>query len=398
MASNRRLVLLIGLLVAIAAAVFLRPKPLPVDVARVARGAMTVTVDEEGRTRVRARYVVAAPVSGRLERIRLEEGDRVEERAVVARMHPQPLDPRLVAEANARLEAAEAARSEAEARVEQVRASLEQAMRNATRSRRLAVDGNISKEELELSNLEETSRRKELAAVEHAAARAEYDTRAARAALLASGARDADKGAAGDSVFEVSSPATGAVLRVLEESERVVAVGTPLLEIGEPNAIEIVVDVLSKDAVLIRPGTRVSIEEWGGTEPLSAHVRLVEPSGFKKISALGVEEQRVNVIVDFDHVPEHVGDSFRVEARIVVWQGAEVLKIPASALFRRQGKWSVFVVEGGRAKLHGVEVGHLGNAEAEITAGLEAGTIVVLHPSDQLSDDLRVSHESLPQE
>ncbi|HYD46698.1 MAG TPA: HlyD family efflux transporter periplasmic adaptor subunit, partial [Terriglobales bacterium] len=297
MVSNRRLALVALIAAAIAAAVLMRPKPIDVEVTRVVRAPLTVTVDEEGETRVRERYVVAAPVSGRLERITLDEGAAVRAGDVVARMHPQPLDPRLAAEARAQLDAAEAARREAEAKVAQARAALTQAQRNADRARRLAKDGTISKEELEQANLEQISQQQQLAAAEHATTRAEHEVRAAEAALIASGSRDTGSPPAGGGI-EITAPADGSVLRVFEESERVISVGTPLLSIGNPHDLEIVVDVLSKDAVLIGPGSRVIIEEWGGPNPLEARVRYVEPAGFTKVSALGVEEQRVNVIID----------------------------------------------------------------------------------------------------
>lgn len=389
MSSSRPLVVIGIVAAALAAFVMLRPKPVAVEVVPVVVGPLMVTVDEEGETRVRKRYVVAAPVSGRLERIEVDEGDKVEEGTVVARMRPQPLDPRLAAEAAARLEAAQAARSEAQAKVEQARAALAQAQRTAERSRRLAVDGTISKEELELTTLQEVSRQKELAAGEHAAERAEFDVRAAEAALLASGARSNDR--PDDEVVTIGAPASGSVLRVFEESERVVAVGSPLLSIGDPRELEIVVDVLSKDAVLIHPGSRVIIDEWGGPQPLEARVRLVEPAGFTKTSALGVEEQRVNVIADFETLPANLGDAFRVETRIVVWQADKVIKVPTHALFRDHGQWTVFAVDSDTARHRKVDVGHIGSAEAEIVQGLQEGEQVVAHPSDALTDGSRIS-------
>ncbi len=393
MFSNRRLLLFAVAIAIVTAALLLRPKPVLVEAASIKRGPLMVTVDEEGRTRVRSRFVVAAPVSGRLERITLDEGDAVAADVVVARLHPQPLDPRLAAEAGARLEAAEAARREAQAHVEQVRAALEQAQRSAFRSRRLASDGTISTEELELTNLQETSRQKELAAAQHAAERADFEVRAAQATLLASGAPDGNTAPDAGSAVEVRSPASGSVLRVFEESERVVAVGTPLLQIGDPNDLEIVVDVLSKEAVLIHARSKVLIEEWGGPQPLTARVRMVEPAGFTKTSALGVEEQRVNVIADFDQIPPTLGDNFRVEARIIVWQADDVLKVPASALFRHHDLWTVFNVEAGKARYRTVELGHLGTTEAEVTAGLSEGEMVIVHPSDLLKDGVRVTYE-----
>lgn len=389
MLSQRRIVLtFIILIVAGLAYLWLRPAAVHVETAVVARGPMQVTVDEEGETRVRDRFVIAAPLSGRVERITLDAGDRVEEGAVVARMFPLPLDPRTIAEGTAHLEAAHAAKREAAARVEQARAAVEQAVRAAGRARRLATNGTISAEELELAVLEETTRQKELEAAEFTARKADYEVRAAEAALLATAGRTD-----GETNVEVElrAPVTGAVLRVLEESERVVSVGTPLLELGDPANLEIVIDILSTDAVPVRPQAQVLIEDWGGQEVLQARVRLVEPSGFTKISALGVEEQRVNVIADFVDPPGALGDGYRVEARIVVWKSNDVLKIPSSALFRRRGTWSVFVVEGRKARHHDVEIGHRSPLEVEIVQGLEEGEMVILHPSDLLDDGVRVA-------
>jgi HlyD family secretion protein len=389
MLSQRRIVLIFVLLIAAGLAyMWLRPASVHVETATAAAGPMQVTVDEEGETRVRERFVVAAPLSGRVERISLDAGDRVEEGAVVARMYPQPLDPRTVAEGTAHLEAANAAKREAAARVEQARAAVEQAVRAAGRARRLSSNGTISAEELELAVLAETTRQKELEAAQFTARKADYEVRAAEAALLATSGRTDD----GINVeVELRAPVAGAVLRVLEESERVVTVGTPLLEIGDPANLEIVIDILSTDAVPVRPQAPVLIEDWGGHDSvLQARVRLVEPSGFTKVSALGVEEQRVNVIADFVDPPGALGDNYRVEARIVIWKADKVLKVPASALFRRRSVWSVFVVEGGKARHRDVEIGHRNPFEVEIVGGLQEGETVILHPSDLLDEGVRV--------
>jgi HlyD family secretion protein len=371
---------------------FLRPVPLVVESAAVTRGSLAVTVDEDGETRVRDRFVIAAPVPGRLTRIRLDEGDGVIAGDVVATMNPLPLDPRSEAEASARLDAAEAAKREADARVEQARAGLEQARREVARARELARGGTISKEERERSELQETTRAKELEAALFAARAADHNVEAARAALLAPGtsANPAMCGDGTEGCLEIRAPVNGRVLRVLEESERVVNVGTPLLEVGDPSALEIVVDVLSTDAVKVRPGATVPVEDWGEERPLRAHVRSIEPSGFTKVSALGVEEQRVNVIADFDENPGALGDGYRLEARIVVWQGDDLLKVPTSALFRRAAEWNVFVIEDGRARRHTVTVGHGNATDYEVKSGLSAGDLVILHPSDLIEDGTRV--------
>jgi HlyD family secretion protein len=376
--------------------VIVRPAPVRVDVGRVERGRLRVTVDEEGRTRVRDRFIVAAPIAGRLARIVLKAGDAVQRGGVVARMNPLPLDPRTRAEAAARVEAAEAAKREADARVEHTRAALEQAQRSAARARHLGKVGTIGKEERELAELAETARQKELDGAVFAAQAAAYNLAAARATLMAPGADDSQAlvaacEAGGDACIELRSPVDGQVLRLIEESERVVPQGAPLVELGDPRALEIVVDVLSADAVKVAPGAVMIVEEWGGPQPLEARVRLVEPSGFMKLSALGVEEQRVNVIGDFADGPVPMADGYRVEARIVVWERDDVVKLPSSALFRRRGEWNVFAISGGRARRHVVEIGQRNATEVQVLKGIEEGIAVILHPSDQVDEGVRVA-------
>jgi HlyD family secretion protein len=377
-----------------------RPRPIAVDVATVRRGPMVVTVDEEGETRVRERYVVAAPTSGRLLRIRLDEGDPVAAGAAVARIEPAPLDPRDLAAAEARLEAAEATRRAASARMGRAEAALAQARRDAARTEQLHRAGTISDDAREKARLAETSAVREHEEARFAADAAAHEIEAARALLIAAsagappsgdGPRSGPPCASGAPCIEARAPVAGQVLRVLEESERIVVAGTPLLEVGDPAALEIVSDLLSRDAVRVRPGARVLVEDWGGLGALEARVRLVEPSGFTKISALGVEEQRVNVVSDLVEPEPRLGDGYRVEVRVVVWEGADVVQAPASALFRAGEDWAVFVVEGGRARRRVVEVGEQGTFEAAVRDGLAEGETVVLHPSDRLRDGARVS-------
>lgn len=372
-------------------AVFLRPTVHDVDVGTVSKGPLTVTVDEEGETRVRDRFVVAAPVAGRIERITLKAGAAVDPSTVVTRIYPLQLDPRARAEAEARLDAAQAGQREAEARVAQAEAALQQATRSAKRARQLARPGTISAEELELAELAETSRTKELEAARYAATVAEHNVAAAKAALVATdltGATVCGDGTA--PCIAIAAPVAGRVLRVIEESERVVPVGAPLVEVGDPAQLEIVIDVLSADAVKIQPGAPVIIEDWGGDRPLSARVRLVEPSGFTKLSALGVEEQRVNVIADFVEAPATLADAYRLEARVVVWQSNDALQVPTSALFRRGGTWSVFAIDNQRAQRREVKIGQRSATAAEVLEGLTAGEPVILHPSDLIDDGVRV--------
>jgi HlyD family secretion protein len=370
----------------------LRPDPVRVELGRVSRAPLEVTVDEEGRTRVRDRYVVAAPVTGRLQRITHDEGDVLARGDVVARIDPAPLDPRTRAAAEARLESAIAVKREADARVTQAGAALTQAERELRRARTLASSGTLSPQALEQAQLAQTSRAQELTAAREGAEAALHEIEAARAVLLATDDRKggASGGPREEHLVEVRAPAGGQVLRIPEKSERVVGVGTPLVEIGDPAKLEIVIDVLSADAVKVSPGAVMRLEAWGGEKPLAGRVRRIEPSGFTKLSALGVEEQRVNVIGDFVDPPGALGDGYRLEARIVVWEGESVLQAPGSALFRRGEDWHVFVVGRAVARLRRVEVGHRGSDATEIVGGLAEGEEVVLHPTDRLADGVRV--------
>lgn len=393
-----RLVVGVGGAVVVALLVFvLRPAPVRVAVAPVQRGRLQVTVEEQGRTRVRDRFVVAAPIAGRVARLAFDAGDSVAQGAVVARMNPLPLDRRAHAEATARLAAAEAQQRAADAQVAEASAALEQARRTGARARHLGKAGTIAAEERELAELAETAREKELDAATFAARAAAFNVEAARAALLAPGGEThqefvgACEAQQDGACIELRSPVTGQVLRIPEKSERVVAAGTPLLELGDASSLEVVVDVLSADAVKVTPGALMLLEDWGGDAPLQARVRLVEPSAFVKLSALGVEEQRVNVIGDFVASPVPLADGYRVEARIVVWERDGVVKIPSSALFRRGSEWNVFVVDGGRARRRAVHIGQRGTTEVEVLGGLEEDTPVVLHPSDQVDDGVRVA-------
>ena len=355
-----------------------RSGPVPVESARAAQRPLQVTVDEEGETRVRDRYIVAAPVAGRVARITLREGDSVRAGTVLARMSPTPLDPRSRNEAAARLDAAEDAQRAASAAVAQARVAHEQAHRAWARAQQLAADKSISPADREQAELEEALRARELESADFRAQAAAHDTEVARAAL-----------AAGQELV-IRAPVAARVLRVREPSERVVTAGTPLLELGDPTRLEIVADFLSTDAVNVARGAPLLVEGWGG-KPLRGRVRLVEPSAFTKVSALGVEEQRVNVIGDFVDPPGTLGDRYRLEIRIILWQGDSVLTVPASALFRHGEGWRLFVVEHGRARQRDVVVGHRTSFDAEIVRGLATGEIVIRHPSDRIADGVRVA-------
>ena len=346
---------------------------------------------------MRQRFVVAAPTTGRLLRIDLDEGDPVEAGSVVARIVPSPLDARDEAGAQARLEAAEAQQRAVDARRALSEAALAQARRDAERAALLQKGGTISTETHEKVRLAQTRAEEEARAARFAVDAAEHEVQAARAALMtvrapapANGAPQGPCSHPGAPCFEIRAPVAGEVLRVLEESERIVLAGTPLLELGDPADLELVADILSSDAVKVRSGAEIIVEDWGGDTPLRARVRRVEPSGFTKVSALGVEEQRVNVLGDFVGGAGGLGDGFRVEVRIVVWEAPEVVRVPGSALFRRGDSWSVFVAEGGRARSRDVEIGQRSSLDTEVRSGLTPGDLVILHPSDRIHDTARI--------
>lgn len=387
----KRLALILALFaVAAFAGMALRPQPVTVETARAVRGPLRVTVDEEGETRVRYRYVLGAPVAGRLERIALEEGDAVAAGQVVARLDPAPLDPRGREQAEARLAAARAVKREADARAARERTVLAEARRQLARAERLAAEKILPTEGLDAARTAVRTAESDLEAALFHARSAAYDVESARAALLES----PTGGSAGGKAVQLKAPVEGSVLRVCQECEKVVPAGADLIEIGDPRDLEIVVDVLSSDAVKIRPGAPMLLDAGEGAdtgEELQARVRVVEPSGFTKVSPLGVEEQRVNVIGDFVDPPGRLGDRYRVEARIVLWEGRNVLKIPVGALFRSADGWAVFTVAGGRARLRAVKAGHRNPDEVEILGGLEEGAVVIVHPGDSIEVGARVS-------
>ena len=382
-----------GLGVAALVVYSMRPKPLVVDTSTVARQSLETTVDADGRTRVRERYVVVAPVSGRVERITRLEGAPVRAGEIVARLMPLPLDSLSAAQARARVDAASALALEAAAQVRVATASLDQRRRELSRAQRLAEVGGVAPRVVEEAQLAEVQAREAARAAQQRSAAAEADVRQARAAFLGQ-----ERGTT--AIVLVRAPASGRILHVTERSERIVAAGTPLLELGDPASLEIVIDVLSSDGATVHPGDRVRLAEWGTQatteqEPASwGTVREVEPAAFTKVSALGVDEQRVNVIVDPDAVPTAVGDGFRVEASIIVWSTPSTTVVPRSALLQAnggaQGGWMAFVVQSGRAVQRAVRVGHLGGTSAEVLDGIAPGDEVVIFPSDQVTSGARV--------
>lgn len=387
MLANRRLLgaaALIGGLIAVA----WWPNTTQVDVASVASGPLIVTVDEEGVTRVRDRFVVSAPVSGRVLRIELEPGDHVTRGQVVARVRaeaPALLDARTRTEAEAAVESARAVLGRARAEEQRAQATLNQARRDLARVRALAEDRVIAKQELE-------AREAEVNVAQETANAAAFAVRAATSELQRATARLAPSTLeAPGRVVAVTAPVDGVVLKRLRESETFVPAGDPLIEIGDQGQLEIVADLLSTDAVRVKVGARALVEQWGGEMPLEARVRRIEPGGFMKISALGVEEQRVNVVLSFvEPSPASLGDGYRVEVRVVIWESPAVVTVPTSALFRHREQWAVYVMDGGRARRTLLELGHQTGQYAEVLSGLAAGARVVLHPGDTLADGARV--------
>lgn len=379
-------VLLVAGAVAIVAVIVraLVPQPIPVDVAPATRGPLDVEVREDGQTRVRDRFAVSAPISGDLRRVPVEAGAWVDAGAVVARIDPPSpalLDERTRGETTARLAAAQARERAAGTQIARAKDSLELAAREAQRTRELFERGAVTGLERERTDLAAELAQEDLTAAQAQRAAAAAEIRALRAVL------EPARGERGRTV-EVTAPTRGRVLRVVRESAGPIAAGAPILEIGDPRSLEVVIDVLSQDAERIAPGMDVYIDT-ASAQPIRGTVTLVEPSAFTRISALGIEEQRVNVIACFE-APESIGDAFRVDARIITWHGDDVLRVPASTLFRDRGHWAVFVLEDGRARLRRVDIGHRGRTEVEITRGLRAGERVLVHPSDQISDGTRV--------
>jgi len=372
-----------------------RPQPVPVDAQQVKRGPLLITVEEDGRTRIRDRYVVSSPLAGRLSRIQLKPGDEIKAGkttlALIEPADPSLLDARARAEAQARVNAAQAAIEQAKSNLQRATAALEAAQMDFRRAQALVEKRSISQDEFEEAQLQLRTRVEEARSAEHAVQIAQYEFELAQAALLRT---DPQAETSGDTWrMELDSPINGRVLRVMQESAGIVSAGTALMELGDPQDLEVVVDVLSSDAVKISPGDRVLLEHWGGPRPLEGRVRLVEPSGFTKISALGVEEQRVNVIIDFVAPPAErpsLGDAYRVEARVIVDEAPHALKVPNSATFRSGENWAVYVIIDGRAVVRTVKLGRRNEHEAEVLQGLKEGDTVIVHPSDKITAGVAV--------
>jgi HlyD family secretion protein len=371
----------------------LLPKPIPIETATVTKGKFVATVDEDGKTRVRERYVVAAPLAGRLTRVRLKAGDAVKADDVVASILPSPapfLDPRSRQQAEERLGTTEATRERTKAMVERTQAEAAQAKNELDRTRTLRQSGSSTAQALERAETAMRVAERDLRAAQFQDHAAEHEIEQAK--VLLAQYRD---GAAGTPPerWNVTAPVSGLVLKVTQESETVVQPGTPILEIGDPRDLEVVADVLSTDAVEIHPGAQVAIEHWGGPGTLAGRVRRIEPAAFTKISTLGVEEQRVNVLIDIV-APEKdwvgLGDAYQVDARITVFSHDDATIVPAAALFRTGEAWSAYVVRNGRAQLRAVELLRRSGRFAAVTAGVQVGDKVIVYPNDRIATDVRV--------
>ena len=376
-----------GLLLLALVAWGLWPKPVVIETGTVTRGPLTVRVSEEGKTRVRNRYVVAAPVAGKMRRISLKPGDLVQAGetllTAIEPVAPPLLDPRARAQAEAVVAMTEASRKQAAESLAAKRASLKMAAADRDRMRSVTRDGSLSESDRDKMEGDASIKAAEVRAAEFSLQVIDYELAQARAAL-----ERPDSNSSGNLV-DVKSPVSGRVLKVMQESEMVVAPGTPILEIGDPTDIEIEAEILSRDAVTIHPGDPVEVGQWGGDTPLKGRVRRVEPAAFTKISALGVEEQRVIVLSDLVDVPtaaRALGDRYRVEVSVSVWQSGDVLIVPAGALFREGNAWKTYIFRNGTANLTPVQAGHSDGRFTEILSGVEAGDEVLLHPPDTVKD------------
>lgn len=390
-----------GLAVLAAIAFGLIPEPVEVDLAKAERGEIRVTVDQDGKTRIREKYIVSAPLVGRVLRIDMDPGDEVLAGdtllANIEPRDPELLDARTIAQAEARVKAAEATLQKMEPMLEEVTANQQFAERELARVREVQSrsPSAVTESELESRLLAARTQSALLRTALQNKEIARFELDQANAALIRSRPPSENPPAPEDNGwnFPIRSPIDGRVLRVFQQSSAVVNAGTPLLEVGDPTDLEVEIDVLSRDAVKIEPGALVFLEHWGGDRVLQGRVKIVEPSAFTKISTLGVEEQRVNVIVSLVDPPQErmeLGDGFRVEARIVVAEAEEVLKVPTSALFRVGDKWAVYRAVDGVAYEQIVEIGLENGLEAEIRSGLSPGDSVIMHPGDEVSNGIKI--------
>ncbi len=388
------ILLLVGLFIAF------RPQPIAVDLTKVQRGPLIVTVEEEGETRVRDVYVLSAPVTGHMLRINAEVGDDViAAQTIVAQIKPidpEFLDIRSEEEARAAVQAAEASLTVAQAQLVEAESEFEFAVTELERANKLIKKQVISERELDTAKRDYKTKNAAVNTAKASVRARQYDLVQAQAHLVSpADIQPDDKDC---ECITILAPVSGKILQVLHESEGVITMGTPLVEIGDPTNLEIVVDFLSYDAVRIQPSQRVIIEEWGGEFALQGIVQRIEPFGFTKTSALGIDEQRVNVIIDItdpQEIWQRLGHGYQVDARVVLWESDSVKKVPLTALFRDGDTWSVFVEQQGRARLQHIDIGQRNGLEAEILEGLSEDSQIILHPSDQIVDGVRIKPRTL---
>jgi HlyD family secretion protein len=370
------------------------PQPLPVDTEVVAKGAIMGTVSDDGMTRVRDRYLVYAPISGKLKRVDLEVGDEVVQQqtrvAAIIPEDPAMLNERTRAEAEARVAAAQSRVEQANADLERAEEALAFAKRQLAREEALNQSGAGTQERLDSAKTDVQLREKEVLIANRSITVARQEVKAAKATLIAG---DGSPGSVDQRIFEVFAPIDGKVFRILRESEGFITAGTPIMEVADPHDLEVVVDFLSQDAVKMQPGAKVFFKHWGGEEALTGVIDHIEPSGFTKLSALGVEEQRVNVVATFDQpdkAAEHLGDGFRVTLEVVLWEKEEEVLAPTSSLFWRSNQWQVYVAQGETAQLRSVETDLRNNEYAIINSGLTPGDQVIVHPGEDVADGVLI--------
>ncbi len=393
-ALRRKLSVIIIILVAVLATLYgFIPKAVDVDLVDVSRGSLQVTIEEEGRTRLKERFVISAPISGYMRRIAAKVGDPIKKGEAVVVLEPlrsQSLDPRSRAEAEAVVSAAKAALNAAQEKERAAAADADYIGKRLERIAKLYSKGYAAKDQFDQTESELNKSRAVRDSAKAAADVARFEFDRARATLQNF---NPVKRTANHSTIYISSPVSGNIFKIYRESEGSVNTGEPLMDIGNPENLEVLVEVLSPDAVKIKKGTPVLFKRWGGDEPLLGVVRVVEPAGFTKISSLGVEEQRVLIIADITSPPEMwsvLGDGYRLEAHFVIWEGKDVLQVPASSLFRSGKEWAVFVNNNGRALERAVEVGQRNGLTAEIISGIKANEKVIAHPDDSISDGSRI--------
>ena len=388
--------ILMGVALVLGLAFALWPRPVAVDVAALREGPMMVTVEDDGVTRIREVYVLSAPIAGRMLRIEVHAGDFIEAQktaiATIEPIDPAFLDARSRRQLEHTVSAARAARDLAAASVNGREADLKLARQELDRVRPLFAKGFVAKARLDAAEAALAAREAALTTARAALRQAEFEVKTAQAALIVPS--DDPKQKDKRCCYAVRAPVTGQILRILNESAGVIQAGHPLAEVGDAGDLEIVVDLLSTEAVKVSAGDAVLISRWGGEGVLNGKVRRVEPFGFLKISSLGIEERRVNVIIDLTDAHERwrrLGHGYQIDAAIVRWQADKILQVPVGALFRHGKNWAVFRIEGGRARLTSIKIGHMNDEHAEVLSGLRAGDRVVSHPGEQVSDGVAVT-------